>query len=104
MDRRLFRGKRRDNGLWIAGNVIVDLYIKEENGIQRMVWEDTISQCTGKRDVNNQLIFEGDIVRYNGDKYTVVWLDSMAAFAYKSVTMELRMDTFTPEIVGNIYN
>lgn len=89
MDRRLFRRWNPEEKEWELWHFVQD---------------KSLMQCTGKRDVNDKLIFEGDIVRYNGDKYTVVWLDSMAAFAYKSVTMELRIDTFTPEIVGSIYN
>ena len=74
----LFRGKRLDNGEWIEGHYVCLKYVyydkrehlitHRETGVSYTVDPDTIGECTGLRDKNGKLIFEGDIVRefYNG--------------------------------------
>lgn len=85
-DRHLFKAKRVDNGEWVIGNLITNVFFRlgqsipyilcpdkaeydcfedftEENGIFE-VRPDTICQCTGLRDKNGKLIWENDIVAY----------------------------------------
>jgi len=83
-DRYLFKAKRIDNGEWVIGNLITNVFFRlgqsipyilcpdkaeydcfedftEENGIFE-VRPDTICRCTGLRDKNGTLIWENDII------------------------------------------
>ena len=66
----LYRGKRTDNGEWSDGSLWVSDYgvlIHERHDLAqwRYVDPETVGECTGLRDMNGKLIFEGDIVRFN---------------------------------------
>ena len=88
-DRYLFKAKRVDNGEWVIGNLITNVFFRlgqsipyilcpdkaeydcfedftEGNGIFE-VQPDTICQCTCLKDKNGKLIWENDVVKQFAD-------------------------------------
>ena len=78
-NRYICKGKRKDNGEWIYGDLIIDQYgkyyihpnanafsVNEYNlakCIQMIeVIPETVGQCIGLKDKNGKLMFEGDVV------------------------------------------
>lgn len=71
--RGLWRGKQADTEEWIYGYFAgyflnergenTPRILRSNNGDLEEVIPQTLNECTGKRDPNNNLIFEGDIIR-----------------------------------------
>ena len=131
-ERFLSRGKRKDNGEWVDGNlvytrtttlgVVTEIYTLE---MRYEVIPKTVGQCTGLKDKNGKLIFEGDIVEADGYIFFVnfgkcggvankvdygyigYYLDGYDEITKKALSYGLRDDIcyFTNiEVIGNIHD
>ena len=115
--RGLWRGKRVDNKEWVEGYLICPevvgkvayigyLAATDNHGIIiATVDPSTLGECTGLRDMNGKLIFEGDIVKYKDNCYEIKYLKKYMRFSpVKPGTVFAVFDYTQSEIVGNIHD
>lgn len=124
-----FRGKRKDNGEWVYGFVVVTkmsgVYIlgtymnsthSKRGGVsvgdklwQHEVDPATVGQYIGRKDKNNKKVWEGDVVRCR-DSYDFLTFQGKVSFDNASFYIETdigghyRWMDYEVEVIGNIWD
>lgn len=109
----LFRGKNVDNNEWVEGFYfmqcnfdagISEHYIKAW-GTDFTIHSESIGQWINAFDKNGKKIFEGDIVEYDNQLYTIRYVEQYCRFGgIKPHTVCAVFNFKNSVIVGNIYD
>ena len=114
----LFRGKREDNGEWVYGYYVklpdaagsvgfmhVPASNPDEHNTAHYVALETVGQYTGLTDKNGNKVFEGDIVEYEGKRYSINYLPHYARFAAVKPNTVFSVFAYQRgEVIGNIHD
>lgn len=124
-ERHLYRAKRKDNGEWVAGCLLIDYItgqyfihacgnsvnesdkIGEEGCLRFVAFEvdpATLCQCTGYKG-----IWENDIFQFDGERYMIVFSDASLTWNAESIFSpeSIELGEFCPseiEVIGNIFD
>lgn len=119
-DRYLFKAKHIHvlpnnnhlDGPWVVGFLSGERYIANDSG-EYLIEPSTICQCTGLKDKNGKLIYEGDIVKCLYDSYgengvyigKVIYREDTCCFVdANSESTDYEWWEEEKEVIGNIFD
>lgn len=115
----MFRGKRKDNGEWETGSLVMifqglsdeQVFITDKMiGVRILVSPDTVGQYTGLTDKNGKKIFEGDIVsgyfNYEKIKGSIIYGSDACFFIERNGLYGIGLNNapYWVEVIGNIHD
>lgn len=117
----LFRAKRASDKEWVFGDLVhLDEKVYIHNGLAGTYYEvdeNTIGEHIGFADYNSNLIFEGDIVYFYGDReleYVIEYSVRAAAYVARRIGAKnddpcmcshlIAWPYMKAEVIGNIYD
>lgn len=111
-----FRGKRKDNGEWVYGNLVIDedkyyICLQVNDHIKRDDYEvymievdpETVGQYTGRKDIKGNKIYTDDIVKSGEEIGLVVFDKEYLGYFVNFEEQEPLYDVYI-EKIGNIHD
>lgn len=109
-----FRAKRKDNGQWAYGSLVITphaTYIyryEDSTHIVNEINPDTVCQFTGFHDENSTEVYEHDIIECIDGNSEVVWMNGFSGFyskgRFSKEPLAVAMAGYVFRVIGNTFD